>query len=107
MCKQAPTFILTHAYILLRTACRAQAFIKDNVTGFQPRPEDLAYPAKLEAAAAAAAAGAAEIAEGNAPEEEEAEAKVSHATVGISSCDAFCFWMQLPVLLMSTADLLG
>ena len=56
---------------------RAQAFIKDNVTGFQPKPEDLAYPAKLEAAAAAAAAGGGEIAEGDAPEGEEAEARVS------------------------------
>lgn len=61
---------------------RAQAFIKDNVTGFQPRPDDLAYPAKLEAATAALAAGGAEIAEGDAPEgeEEEVEAKVCACT---------------------------
>jgi hypothetical protein len=56
--------------------CRAQAFIKDNVTNFQPRPDDLAYPAKLEASAAAVTAGAGEIAEGDAPEGEDAEAKV-------------------------------
>lgn len=46
------------------------------MTNFQPRPDDLAYPAKLEAAAAAATAGAGEIAEGDAPEGEDAEAKV-------------------------------
>lgn len=56
---------------------RAQAFIKDNVTGFQPRGDDLAYPSKLEAAAAAEAAGGGEINEGDAPEGEEAEARVS------------------------------
>lgn len=56
---------------------RAQAYIKDYVTGFQPRAEDLSYPTKLEAAAAAAAAGGGEITEGDAPEGEDAEAKVS------------------------------
>lgn len=63
-----------------RLIYRAQAFIKDNVTGFQPRPDDLAYPAKLEAAAAAVAGGA-EIAEGDAPEGEEAEAKAATAAL--------------------------
>lgn len=53
---------------------RAHAFIKEQVTGFQPKAEDLAYPSKLEAAAtAAAAAGGAEITEGEAAEGEAAE----------------------------------
>lgn len=69
----------THTHALLSLRCtrsrlqtrhpllpqrRAQAFIKDQVEGFSPRPQDLAYPAKLEAAAAAAATAAA--AEGDA-----------------------------------------
>jgi hypothetical protein len=54
--------------------CRAQAYIKDSVTGFQPRPDDLAYPSKLEAAAAAAAgAEDGEVAEGETAQGEEAE----------------------------------
>jgi hypothetical protein len=39
--------------------CRAQAFIKDELTKYQPQADDLDYPAKLEAAAASAAAAAA------------------------------------------------
>lgn len=37
---------------------RSQAYIKDHIEGYQAKGDDLAYPAKLEAAAAKAAATA-------------------------------------------------
>ena len=43
-----PVLLRTLADVQERLTFRAQAFIKEGVMGFQPRPEDLDYPGKLE-----------------------------------------------------------
>jgi hypothetical protein len=51
-----PTLQRLLADIQERLTFRAQAFVREEIAGFQPKPEDLDYPARLEAAAAATAA---------------------------------------------------
>lgn len=68
--------------------CRAQAYIKDHVEGYQPKAEDLAYPAKLEALASKAAAAAAAASAESAAEGEITEASNgdSHEEEEVRAC---------------------
>ncbi|GAB4817343.1 hypothetical protein N2152v2_004389 [Parachlorella kessleri] len=79
-----PMLYRTLADVQERLTYRAQAFIREEVVGFAPKPDDLDYPAKLQQAAehAVSAASAAAAVEG---EGDEVTATAAASTNGVSA----------------------